>query len=286
MNKNDWIDLHLHTLKSDGTLTPKEVIQLAVKNKIKIVSITDHDTIAGIEEAREAADHFEIKLIPGIEISSEYKGGTLHILGYGIDINNKQLLTNLAEFQDIRKNRNVKIVEKLNSLGFNILIDDMFKRFNGIKSLGRPHIAKMMLDKGYVISIDQAFNKYLGRGKIAFVRKETFTAEESIKIIHDANGLAVLAHPITLNLSGDAFDRFLKKLIGFGLDGMEVYASLHNTNQVDMYKNIALGNDLFISAGSDFHGDIKPDIQVGYCQNNQRVTVDMITSGISNPIFS
>lgn len=269
-NKDHWIDLHLHTDKSDGTCTPKELVQHAEKNSIKTISITDHDTIGGIKEASYEAKKRNIKLIPGIEISAKYQQGTLHILGYGIDTENQEFINKLSKFQEIRKNRNIKIIQKLNTLGINIEIEEMLQGKKGVKSLGRPHIASLLIKKGVVSSMDDAFSKYLGKQGSAFVDKEVFSSRESIEMIHDANGIAVLAHPSTLNLSKIKFKQYLNRLKEEGLNGLEVYSSAHPPDSIEFYKKIADEMHLLISGGSDFHGLLKKYVKIGiYCEDRK-----------------
>ncbi|MBU3918253.1 PHP domain-containing protein [bacterium] len=277
MSHSPCVDLHLHSSKSDGTCSPKELVRLAEERNIKIISLTDHDTVAGVCEAKIQAEKSDIKFISGIEISAKYKGGTLHILGYGIDVDSKPFLDKISKFQNIRKNRNRKIVKKLNELGIKIDIDEMMEKSMDIYSLGRPHIAEILIKRGLVKNMDEAFDRYLGRNKKAFVKKEVFTSDESIKIIHEAGGKAFLAHPVTLNLEGARFIDYLDKLVKHGLDGIEVYATLHSPEKTQFYKTLAIERNLMISAGSDFHGDMKPETPFGICNNGKKVNSNLIS---------
>lgn len=272
------IDLHLHTDKSDGTNSPDELVALAAEQNIRTIAITDHDTIDGLEDGIRAGHERNIKVIPGIEISAKYSRGTLHVLGYGIDFSSTQFCNELQRFQSIRKNRNVKIMEKLNELGIDINIRDMMRDNPGIKSLGRPHIAAVLIERGIVGSMDEAFDEYLGKQGRAFVGKEVFTSGETIRLIHDAGGVAFLAHPSTLNLSGSRFNEYIQKLLSEGLDGIEVYSSAHDHHQICHYQNTAETFNLMVSAGSDFHGSHKKSVQIGTCNNGHRVHADMVSN--------
>lgn len=279
---NRWIDLHTHTDRSDGTLSPQELVNLAEKNDISILSITDHDTVAGIQPAInhiEAKNH-TINIIKGIELSAKSARGVLHILGYHIDIHNEALLQSLEQFRRIRARRNNEIVDKLHSLGFDISMDDFKEVSKHNQSLGRPHIARILVEKNIVDSIDQAFDEYLGKNKKAYVPKKLYTAEKAISLIHDAGGLAFVAHPGTLRREGDEFEEYLLSLKGYGLNGIEVFAPLHNKLQIDTYLKLSKKHDLMISAGSDFHGANKPSIKLGICTDGQKIEINEISPSL------
>lgn len=270
-----WVDLHTHTTKSDGTVPPLDLLANAIKDRIKIFAITDHDSVEGIREIYSSPlDNLppgDLKFVTGVEISAKHKGGVLHILGYGIDIENALLRDQLFKMQNIRKTRNQKILDKLNSLGIEISAEYLPGDEQTGNSVGRPHIAKMMVEKGFVGSIDEAFDDYLKKGAKAFVEKELLSPQQSIDLIHQAGGKAILAHPVTLNLGSDDFITFIKRLIKSGLDGLEVFASLHTDEQTEFFKSTALSHELLISAGSDFHGSIKPEITLGACRRGNRI---------------
>lgn len=276
INKNltdGIVDLHVHTNKSDGTLSPNEVVRRAKNKNIKYLSITDHDTIDGVKAAQSEAKVQNILFITGIEISSKYEGGTLHILGYDIDIKNVFLLNKLNSLQSARKHRNDKILNKLQALGISISKTAISKDCTSTSSMGRPHIANQLLKMGIVKDMDEAFLKYLGKEGKAFVDKEIFSPEETIDMIHQAGGKAVLAHPKTLNLSNPEFEKYLIKLIEIGLDGIEVYSSSHSRSQIEFYLNQVKKKGLFATAGSDFHGSIKPETELNQCFNNQPIDI-------------
>jgi 3',5'-nucleoside bisphosphate phosphatase len=281
--EKEWVDLHTHSLKSDGTVSPSQLISKAAEAKIKYLSITDHDSVEGLRELRvdpPKIKHYDrLALINGVELSAEHSGGVMHILGYGIDIDSPLLLSSLRKFQIRRKDRNTKILKKLESVGIKITADQLATE-SGPGSQGRPHIAQLLMRKGIVDSIDEAFKVFLSKGGKAFVQKELFPVQQAISLIHETGGLAVLAHPVTLNLDSPDFDIFLDKLIGHGLNGLEVYASLHSRDQTAYYNNLAMKKNLLVSAGSDFHGDFKPDIKLGECFQGQRISKNQISHQI------
>jgi len=279
-NKDHWIDLHLHSNRSDGTCTPKELVKHAAKNDLGTISITDHDTIDGIKEALDESTKMNIKLIPGIEISAKYPKGTLHILGYGVDTQCHEFIGKLEKFQEIRKNRNIEIIDKLNTLGIDINMNEMLQNKKDVKSLGRPHIATMLIKKGIASNMNDAFDRYLGKSGSAFVDKEVFDSKESIEMIHKANGIAVLAHPSTLNLSDIELKLYLERLKEEGLDGIEVYSSAHTIDLIKFYKKTAAEMNFMVSGGSDFHGLLKKSVKIGIYFEGKKILSSMVSEQI------
>ncbi|MBO8161184.1 MAG: PHP domain-containing protein [Thermosipho sp. (in: Bacteria)] len=253
------IDLHVHSTGSDGTYTPKEIINLSLEQNIDIISITDHDTLDGIKELSEIP--IEVVLIPGVEISAEFPS-TLHILGYGIDINNKTLNKTLKELQEYRKERNKKMLEKFEEFGFHITLEELLVEAKG-ELIGRPHFASLMVKKGYVNTYQEAFDKYLKKGAPLYMDKKRLDPKKAIELIHEAGGIAVMAHPYQTKLSGVELENLVKKLKSYGLDGIEVYYSQHTEKMVNEYNYLAKKFELIKTAGSDFHGKNKPDILLG-----------------------
>jgi len=271
------IDLHLHTDFSDGTYSPSQLIQLCNEKNLHILSITDHDTVEGIEPGIFEVKKRNLKLVPGIELSAKYDRGTLHILGYGIDYRDLSLLSALKHFQDIRKNRNAKMLEKLRSLGIDISMSEVATQKPKSGTLGRPHIAAVLIKKGVVGTMQEAFDGYLGKAGKAYVSKEVLTAAESIRLIHDVGGIAILAHPTTLNLEYHALRLFIQQLIFEGLDGIEVYSSAHSVQEIDNYQRIAAEKCLMVSAGSDFHGANKRDVKLGISNATEVANASMVS---------
>ena len=274
-----FVDLHLHTNKSDGTLSPTELVRLAHRKGIGMIAITDHDTIEGVNEGQKEADRLGLELITGVEISSQYSGGTLHILGYGLNIEHTGLQAKLKELQEARRQRHDKILLKLRDLDIAISEEELRQYDRNASSPGRPHLASVLLGKGIV----EAFQQYLGKNGKAFVDKEIFSSAESIKMIHQAGGKAFVAHPVSLKREGNRLVRYIHQLCREGLNGIEVYSSSHNRRQIEEYKSVAHRMHLGISAGSDFHGAIKPSIQIGINNDGKRTTSDLISMSTIPP---
>ncbi|MCS6886462.1 MAG: PHP domain-containing protein [Acidobacteriota bacterium] len=256
------IDLHLHTTASDGSLTPRELVARAARIGVTAIAITDHDTTEGLQEARQYAAYFNLEVVAGVEISAEYEG-TMHILGYFIDPKCETLQNRLEQMRAARKVRNPQIVEKLRSLGLKISLDEVIAVSGNKQVVGRPHFARVMLEKGYVKSIEEAFEKYLKKGAPAYVPKERLCPKAAIETIHAAGGVAVLAHPYQLKLPAHTLQTVVAELVTFGLDGIEAIYSRHSQQQTEFYTELAKRYDLLITGGSDFHGAVKPDIEIG-----------------------
>ena len=263
MNSN-WIDLHCHSTASDGTLPPAEVVRLAVESELSALALTDHDTIAGIAEAAAEAKRLSLDFLPGIEISAEFPHpGTMHLLGYGVDPASPTLRDLTQTLLAGRDNRNPKIVEKLQSLGVSISMQEVEQEAGG-KVVGRPHIAAILVRKGYVSSVKHAFDKYLAPGGLAYFDKERLTPKQAIAMILDSGGVPVLAHPIQLHYENDAqLERIVKDLVDLGLAGIEVIHSDHDANLIEKYSALARQFGLLKTGGSDFHGRNKEAIQLG-----------------------
>jgi len=262
--KNDRIDLHCHSTASDGTFSPTQVVKLAADCELSALSLTDHDTIAGVEEAATAAQAVGIDFLPGIEISAEFPDpATLHLLGYGIDPQSPVLRDMTATLLAGRDNRNPKIIAKLQELGVSITMEEVENQAGG-NVVGRPHIAAILVRKGYVSSIKQAFDKYLAPGGLAYFDKERLLPPQAIAMIRQSGGIAVLAHPVQLRTTNDAqLETIVKNLIDLGLQGIEVIHSDHDQAWVDKCTALARKYNLLQTGGSDFHGTNKKDINLG-----------------------
>lgn len=272
----DLIDLHAHTTASDGSLSPEGLVDLAKSSGLKAVAITDHDTLAGVEPALIHGRDIGVEVVPGVEISAEFKPGTMHILGYDVDPTNVDLWTKLEALQVSRLTRNPKIIAKLQALGFSITMDRI-QSVAGGGQIGRPHFAKVMMDLGYVSSISQAFDLYLSKGAPAYVDKFRFTPEQAVVIIRKAGGLPVLAHPFTLHLDTDALETLLADLARAGLAGLEVYYSEHSPEMTRDYLAMAQRIGLAITGGSDFHGANKDGITLGRGLGNLAIPYQLLT---------
>jgi len=262
--KTDCIDLHCHSTASDGTFSPTQVVKLAADRGLSALSLTDHDTIAGIDEAAAAAQAAGIDFLPGIEISAEFPHpATLHLLGYGIDPKSAKLRNLTDTLLAGRDNRNPKIIARLQELNVSITMDEVEQQAGG-NVIGRPHIAAILMRKGYVSSIKQAFDKYLAPGGLAYFDKERLSPPLAIDMIRQSGGIAVLAHPSQLRTQNDAqLETILKNLIDLGLQGIEVIHSDHDQAWVTKCIALARRYNLLQTGGSDFHGTNKKDIDLG-----------------------
>ncbi|MBI4402003.1 MAG: PHP domain-containing protein [Nitrospirae bacterium] len=266
----DRIDLHLHTTYSDGSLPPAEVLALAKKAGVSALAVTDHDIVDGIPESIEAGARLGIEVIPGVEISSRYGESELHILGYFLDWQDPVLSTRLAWLRASRHTRNPRIIAKLNELGLAITYEEV-KALAGTESVGRPHIARVLMEKGYVQSAKEAFDRYLAQDKPGYVPRELPEPAEAIAWIRAAHGIPVLAHPVWVKLNEAGLLKLCEKLKAEGLMGVEVHYSTHKPQQTREYLNIARRLDLLVTGGSDFHGVTKPDIEVGVGRGGLKV---------------
>lgn len=270
-----YIDLHVHSNASDGTFTPTRLVEYAASKQISAFALTDHDTIAGVEEAKNAAVSYNIQIIPGVELSTEYINCDVHILGLYIDYTNKFFLEKLKYFNDLRAERNEKMCDLLQKEGFDITMSQLNDTF-GNTVLTRAHFARYLLDKGYISSIKEAFDKYISSGCPCYVPKVKCTPYEAIEIIQNSNGIPVLAHPLLYNLTDSELEELVSLLKHSGLKGIEAIYSL-NTKQ-DEVNMLALAQkyNLFVTGGSDFHGANKPDIDLGVGKGNLRIPITLL----------
>jgi len=250
------IDLHVHSTASDGEFPPGELVDLACREGLQAFALTDHDTVAGIEEALGAASRRNICVVPGIEISTEIDGVEAHILGYGIDYASPRLVRILDDFHRARQARARRIVARLGSLGMRLSWDEVMRFARG-KVVGRPHIASAMVARGYVASVEEAFQRYLGHGGAAYESRQKLTPVEAVRLVLEVGGTAVLAHPWSV-----AF--LVKELVDYGLMGLEVYYPGYGSMQVRRLKALAHEYGLLCTGGSDFHGPhVTPDNPLG-----------------------
>ena len=264
------IDLHLHTTHSDGSLSPAEVLRLAHKAGVTALAITDHDIVSGIPEAITAGAELGIEIIPGVEISSRVGNSELHILGYCLRWQDPELNRRMAALRESRHNRNPQIIERLRALGLDVTYEEV-RALAGTDSVGRPHIARLLMDKQYVTSAKDAFDRYLSDGRPAYVARELPTPADAVSWIRAAGGVAVLAHPTWAKVSGEGLNTLLTALKGDGLGGIEVHYSTHTKRQTTEYLGLAKRLDLLVTGGSDFHGITKPDIDVGIGRGDLKV---------------
>jgi len=285
-----FVDLHTHSTASDGRLTPSQIVALAEAKRLAAVALTDHDTLAGLPEAAQAAKLYpQLRFVPGIEVSVRPQRGTMHMLGLGIDPACPEVGAMADFFQDTRRRRNPRILARLEALGMKLSMADVLaaagaeqsdeaagpersveaarpeRSVEGATVVGRPHIAEAMYRKRYVRSTAEAFDKYLARGCPAYVERERLTAEQAVAAIHAAGGLAVAAHPAQWLCDNFAqLERILRDLIDVGADGVEAYHSDHGPFLTRHLIDLAVRLDIAILGGSDFHGPAKPGVDVGH----------------------
>jgi hypothetical protein len=278
------VDLHIHSNASDGRYSPAEIVRTAATVGLKVIALTDHDTIDGLVPAIEAAKEFpSLMLIPGVELSTDIPSGEVHVLGYFIEYSDQELKASLERMRNSRANRADKMVAKLKELGCNIELERV-KEIAGNGALGRAHIAQALLEKGYIGSFKDAFTKYIGHGCPAYVGREKLTPAEAVKLVLKANGLPVLAHPFTaLNP-----EEVIKELKTVGLVGMEVYYAGYLPTEVNSLLGLAQKYDLIPTGGTDYHGiDATSDITIGGTdvpiQSVERLMVLAGQRGIKTP---
>jgi len=272
------VDLHTHSTASDGACSPADLVRLADQAKLAAIALTDHDTIAGLAQAREAAQAFpELTFVPGIEISAICRTGTLHLLGLGLDVKSHKLQELMASLQAARLQRDPIMIAKLQALGLDITMDDVRAAATELSAgdkapggkastgvIGRVHFAEALRRKGYIRTVPEAFERYIGDGGVAYVDKERLTPADAIVGIHAAGGLAVLAHPVSLGFENRLqLDRMVRELKQAGLDGIEAYHSDHDDVLTRIILDMARSLGLGVTGGSDFHGRVKPTVRLG-----------------------
>ncbi len=262
INSNKCVDLHVHSTRSDGTYTPTELVNYAIEKGLKAFALTDHDTVDGIEEALKAAEGKSIEVIPGIEYSTEYHKRDVHIVGLFIDYKAPVFLEYLKRFQDSRIERNHKLCRNLQGAGFDITYEALLEEFpNAV--ITRAHYAKYLLAHGYVKSLPETFERYLGDHTPYFVHREKITPEEVIDITRRAGGIPILAHPTLYKLGREQLNILVSTLADAGLMGLEAIYSTYSPSEESQMKALAKKYNLLISGGSDFHGATKPGLDLG-----------------------
>jgi predicted metal-dependent phosphoesterase TrpH len=252
-----FADLHLHTQFSDGTFTPEELVLRAQKAGIACIALTDHDTVEGCARAAAACANVKMEFISGAELTAEHEDTEVHILGYFLDTKNQVLLGRIAKFQIVRQHRINEMCDALNKLGIPLKAESVFALAN-CKSPGRPHVARALVKEKLIGNLDEAFEKYLKKGRPAWVPKTKMSALEGVELIHQAGGLAVMAHP-GLNRT----DEIIPDLVDAGLDGIECFHTKHSTVMAERYLEIAEKYGLLVTGGSDCHGFSKNKPLIG-----------------------
>lgn len=267
----NFVDLHVHSNASDGTLTPAKVVELAAQKGLSAFALTDHDTIEGIPEAQKAAQNLPLEVIPGIELSCVYLGEEIHILGLYVDLSDKEFLAQTGHLKDIRIKRNEEMINRFQKDGIDITLSEV-QAGNPDTVITRAHFARILLEKGYVKSMDQAFKKYLSYTGPYCPRKEKITPEHAMKILGNCGASPVLAHPYQYHLGDKKTEELISCLKELGLHGLEVYHSSNNQYESGKLKKLAKKYQLFPTGGSDFHGSNKPDIDLGTGRGGLRVS--------------
>ena len=267
------IDLHSHSTISDGTDTPTEVVRLAGAAGLSALALTDHDTLDHLAEARVAAEEQGLQLVPGCEISCELGGrapGSMHLLVFFVRDEPGELQDRLAALQVARNERNEQIVEALNAHGVPITVADVHAQA-GPGSVGRPHIARVLMESGQVGSIQEAFDLWLGKGQPAYFERDRLGPEEAIELTHASGGVCAVAHPGSLGLADDALDELAGELAGAGLDGLECEYGAYLPEERAPFHELARRHGLAPTGGSDYHGENKPGLSVGVGRGDLRV---------------
>ena len=258
------IDLHVHSTYSDGTLTPKELVDLAIVKNLSVMALTDHDTVDGIDEilAYAASLPNAPKIVPGVELSTEYEGKEVHVVGLFIDHKNPEFTAYLKDFIDSRTTRNLKMCKALADAGIEIGYQELLDAFPDAV-ITRAHYAKLMLQKGYIKSINEAFERYVGDHCPYYVPREKVTPQDAIRLIKKAGGIPIFAHPILCRLSDSRLENLVAELKSCGLMGIEAVYSTYIPSEERQIRALAAKYDLLLSGGSDFHGSNKPKIDLG-----------------------
>ncbi len=269
------IDLHTHSLCSDGAQTPSDVVRTAHAAGLSAIALSDHDSIAGVQEAMDMGQQLGVEVIPAVELSAQ-SDTELHILGYFVDIHNKKLQDTMAYALQVRNERQEEVCRKLNEQGFDITMDELREEAGGNDVLCRAHFAQIMVRKGYAESVKDAFNRYLSVGCYAYSNRQALTGPEAVSLIREAGGIAVAAHLHLIKKPDDELREYLKSLIPYGLDGVEGYYTDYTPDMEQRYRAMAQELGLVISGGTDYHGANKPHITIGAGKGNLEIPYSVL----------
>ena len=264
------IDLHTHSLCSDGAQTPADVVRTAYEAGLCAIALSDHDNIEGVPEAMAEGQRLGVEVIPAVELSAQ-SDTELHILGYFIDIHNKKLNEAMAYALRVRDERQEETCRKLNEQGFAITMDELRQEAHGNPVLCRAHFAQIMVRKGYASSVQEAFSKYLSVGCYAYSNRQALTGPEAVSLIREAGGIAVAAHLHLIKMPDDQLKEYLKQLIPYGLEGVEGYYTDYTPDMEQRYRAMAKELGLVLSGGTDYHGANKPHISIGKGRGNLEI---------------
>lgn len=274
MPRDSFIDLHAHTTASDGSLSPAQLVRAAAAEGLAALAVTDHDTVGGLEEARSEARRAGIELVNGMELSIRWDEGTFHLLGYLFE-EGPGLAAGLAQLQALRHDRNLKMIARLNELGYAVSYADVAAESGG-GQVGRPHMAKALVKKGLVPTVQDAFERLLRRGRPAYVIVDRLEPRDAFELVRRAGGVPVLAHPYQLRLAEEALDARIPEWKDAGLGGIEVQHSSHDAARQSFLERLAAKHGLAATGGSDFHGDTKPDVALGRAHGGARIPMSRL----------
>lgn len=256
------IDLHTHSTFSDGSFTPEQLAAAAAAAGLSAIALTDHDSVGGVDRFLAACNAQKVRGIPGVEISLDFPDGTMHLLGYFIDHRNPALTAHIVKLRSGREHRNQEILNHINAMGMPLTMSEV-AAYAGEDNVGRLHFAQALVARGYVRTRDEAFQKYLAKGKPGYADRLRMTPAQGVEIIRNAGGLAVLAHPFTLHMGKQALEKLVGDLALAGLQGIEVFYPQQNPRLVKQYSALAAKFKLAVTGGTDFHGAPMPDIKLG-----------------------
>jgi len=285
------IDLHTHSTASDGTLKPAQLVAQAARMGLKAIALTDHDTVHGLPEAYQAGIQHDIEVIGGCELSVNCSQGSMHILGLWLSCRPSKLQTALDDLTLLRKSRNEAIIANLNKAGVAVTYEELVAVADG-GTIGRPHIAHLLVSKGKALDLQDAFMNWLRPGTKGYAPKEKLDPREAIELLKAEQATVILAHPCTLRQDEQGLEQTLRELKDYGLDGVEAIYSMHSQAQTNSYTSLCHKLELLISAGSDFHGDNKPNINLGTGKGGLRASLALVermkehraAQGFSTPI--
>lgn len=267
----DWIDLHVHTLASDGSDTPADVVRMAAELGLRAVAVTDHDTFAGLPEAIEAGARYGVEVVPGVELSTIYDGVEVHVLGYYMDAGHPRLRAMMARATAERNARNETMVQRLHDAGYPVTMDALHAEFPGQTMLGRPHISEYLMRRGYVASVQDGMKNLLGRGKPFYVARYNIPLEESVETLRAAGGLPVVAHLFKYRYTPEQLTAMVDAAAAAGAVGLEAMYTNYTPEQEQAVRVLAAERGLLCTGGTDYHGARKPDIALGRGFGNLRV---------------
>jgi len=267
------IDFHTHTTASDGIYSPRQLIDLAVRNDIVAMAITDHDNVDGLPEAMEYAASLGFRLYPGVEFSIEYDTGSFHLIGLNLDYRHEGLRSTVKRLAEFRSTRVYRIIEDLKQHGIDVPLNEVMEAAGG-GAIGRPHVARVMVKHGLGPNIKDIFKNYLVQGKPGYVKKVRIEFNDAVSLIKQSGGIPIIAHPVSLECRDmDEFEGLLKEFINAGIEGIEAYAAMHTPEMAEQYRAMAVKYNLLITGGSDFHGD--KDETIGNYQKESPIPFEL-----------